>query len=112
MRNRLVVLVAVLLVVGLGAVYFFGLRNQGKEEETAKPTPVAPVGPTAPRPATPDEPEPAPPSEGRVRYDDDPRGTYRVEGQVVDADEQGVGGAAVTISTRPPRTAKTEGDGS
>jgi protocatechuate 3,4-dioxygenase beta subunit len=47
-----------------------------------------------------------------VLVDDDPRGTLRLEGQVVDAQEHPVGGAIVVLSSNPPRTATTEGDGS
>src|SRR5438445_9996263 len=44
--------------------------------------------------------------------DVDPEGPLRLEGQVVDADGRGVGGAEVWLGSVPPRTAKTEGDGS
>ncbi len=44
--------------------------------------------------------------------DADPRGTMRLEGQVVTADMAPVGGAEVTLSTNPRRTIKTEADGS
>ncbi len=41
----------------------------------------------------------------------DREGPLRLEGQVVDADGNGVGGAEVWLGSVPPRTAKTEGDG-
>src|SRR5690606_28396820 len=41
----------------------------------------------------------------------DPLGTLRIEGQVIDASDQPVGGARVTIDAVPPRTAVTEVDG-
>jgi hypothetical protein len=44
--------------------------------------------------------------------DDDPAGTLRLEGQVVDEEERPVGGARVTISTRPARVILSEADGS
>lgn len=44
--------------------------------------------------------------------DDDPVGTLRLEGQVIDSTEDGVAGALVTISSNPPRQTKTEPDGS
>ena len=47
----------------------------------------------------------------RVVVDDDPRGTLRLEGQVVDSDEHPVSGATVTLGSNPPRTATTEADG-
>src|SRR5262245_58587154 len=46
------------------------------------------------------------------QYDPDPAGTLRPEGQVIDAAGAPVGGATVTIDSRPPRSAKTEEDGS
>ncbi len=44
--------------------------------------------------------------------DDDPQGTMVLEGQVIDANQQGVGGATVSLDARPPRVVKTEADGS
>jgi len=41
----------------------------------------------------------------------DPEGPLQLEGQVVDADGHGVAGAEVWLGSVPPRTAKTEGDG-
>ncbi|MGE0869575.1 MAG: collagen binding domain-containing protein [Kofleriaceae bacterium] len=43
--------------------------------------------------------------------DDDPRGTLRLEGQVVAAGDVPVAGATVVLSSNPPRTAVTEADG-
>ncbi len=47
----------------------------------------------------------------RVIEDDDPEGVLRLEGQVLDQGDLPVEGAAVTISTRPARTARTGKDG-
>ncbi|MCW5808201.1 MAG: carboxypeptidase regulatory-like domain-containing protein, partial [Deltaproteobacteria bacterium] len=41
----------------------------------------------------------------------DPKGSLRLEGQVIDADEHPVGGATVVLGSNPPRTATTETDG-
>ena len=41
----------------------------------------------------------------------DPEGPLQLEGQVLDADGHGVAGAEVWLGSVPPRTAKTEGDG-
>jgi uncharacterized GH25 family protein len=46
-----------------------------------------------------------------VLVDDDPKGTLRLEGQVVDADDKPVAGATVVLSSNPPRTATSEEDG-
>src|SRR5215510_1262386 len=48
----------------------------------------------------------------RVVIDDDPKGSLRLEGQVIDADDHGVGGAIVVITSNPPRSVTTEADGS
>jgi protocatechuate 3,4-dioxygenase beta subunit len=43
---------------------------------------------------------------------DDPQGSQRLEGQVVDGEERPVRGAVVAISAQPPRVTETEADGS
>src|SRR5262245_60186083 len=47
----------------------------------------------------------------RWSLDVDPEGPLRLEGQVVGPDGRGVGDAEVWLSSVPPRSAKTEGDG-
>jgi len=47
-----------------------------------------------------------------VSYEDDPMGTLRLEGQVIESDEEPVMGAIVSIDSRPPRFATTAEDGS
>lgn len=96
----LVVLIALLAVVGYRHV-----KHEG-EGHGATRTPVATTAnkPAAvPTPHTGTEP---------VTREDDPTGTLRLEGQVIDADEKSVGGATVAIDTNPPRTVTTEADGS
>ncbi len=110
MRGRVILAAALLVVLGVAGFYFYESRQKAKDRQ-AKPVATAPTGPRTPTGHAAETPAP-PPDEGRVRYDDDPRGTFRVEGQVVDAGEHGVDGAIVTVSSHPPRTAKTEGDGS
>jgi protocatechuate 3,4-dioxygenase beta subunit len=46
-----------------------------------------------------------------VLVDDDPKGTLRLEGEVVDADDRPVAGATVLLGSNPPRTTTTEQDG-
>ncbi len=48
----------------------------------------------------------------REAREDDPAGTLRLEGQVIDGNEDPVGGAIVAIDTHPPRTVTSEADGS
>lgn len=43
---------------------------------------------------------------------DDPDATLRLEGEVIDADQQPVPGALVVLSTMPPRSVRSEADGS
>ena len=50
--------------------------------------------------------------EPMVVLDDDPEGTLRLEGLVVDGEDKPVAGAEVTVSSNPPRTAKSGEDGS
>ncbi|MEO8552446.1 MAG: carboxypeptidase regulatory-like domain-containing protein, partial [Kofleriaceae bacterium] len=68
----------------------------------------------APHAATPGPPTPAlialTGSRGEIA-NADPTGTLRLEGQVIDAADQPVAGASVTIDAVPPRTVKTEADG-
>ncbi|HET9987840.1 MAG TPA: carboxypeptidase-like regulatory domain-containing protein, partial [Kofleriaceae bacterium] len=48
---------------------------------------------------------------GAWDLDLDPEGPLQLEGQVLDTDGHGVAGAEVWLGSVPPRTAKTEGDG-
>ncbi|HEX5064274.1 MAG TPA: carboxypeptidase-like regulatory domain-containing protein, partial [Kofleriaceae bacterium] len=41
----------------------------------------------------------------------DPLGTFRLEGQLIDASDTPVGGGRVTIDALPPRATTTEADG-
>jgi uncharacterized GH25 family protein len=91
------------------AVWFWFLRGHGG---TKSPPPAAVASkPAAPKPADKSERSPrgaAP----EWTLDADPDGPLRLEGQVVDRDGHGVGGADVWIETVPPRSAKTQDDGS
>jgi hypothetical protein len=108
--RKLAAVGAVVIVAAL-AVWYFALRDRD-----AKPTtPVASATGSAARPAkAADRPgrsgdvEMAP----RVLVDDDPKGELRLEGQVVDEADAGIGGVTVIISSNPPRIATSEADGS
>ncbi len=108
-RKLLPVGVVVLAAVAV-IVWMFG---RGDTRPGARPvTTAASSGSAAPatrpaeRPGT-AQMEAAP----QVWIDDDPRGKETLEGQVVDADKQPVGGAIVVLSSNPPRTMTTEADG-
>jgi len=53
-----------------------------------------------------------PPAALPIAMDDDPVGPLRLEGQVLGPEDEPIGGAQVTLSSVPPRTTTTEGDGS
>ncbi|HZJ66596.1 MAG TPA: carboxypeptidase regulatory-like domain-containing protein, partial [Kofleriaceae bacterium] len=107
-RRRIVALGAVIALVAAG---WWWLRDRG----TAKPAAIAATAPSAPG---------APARERAQRggelaqrtaiivVEDDPRGALRLEGQVIDAEDHGVAGATVTITSNPPRTTTSEADGS
>ncbi len=99
----LAALIALLAVVG----YRYVNRDENSATNTTTDAPAPPPAPH--RVAA----VPAPRVGGdRVTREDDPDGTLRLEGQVIDADEKPVGGATVAIDTNPPRTATSEADGS
>jgi protocatechuate 3,4-dioxygenase beta subunit len=106
-------LIVGVVVLGVVLVAWLVLRGRGDDTKPAGERPrsaaVTPT-PTAPPPTT--EAPPAP----RVRaprwtLDTDVEGPLRLEGQVVDGDGHGVGGAEVWLSSVPPRTEKTDDDG-
>jgi protocatechuate 3,4-dioxygenase beta subunit len=105
-----------LLALGVAAVavWLFAFRGPAVEKPPAedharsaaiKPAPAAPAKPAGPPPAAPRGMAP------RWSLDADAEGPLRLEGQVVDADGHGVGGAEVQLGSVPPRTAKAEDDG-
>ncbi|MBA3460576.1 MAG: carboxypeptidase regulatory-like domain-containing protein [Deltaproteobacteria bacterium] len=61
---------------------------------------------------TPDRGETAKAAPSRWALDPDPTGLLQLDGQVVDPDGNGIGSAVVRISSVPPRSTVTEGDGS
>ncbi|MBA3820139.1 MAG: carboxypeptidase regulatory-like domain-containing protein, partial [Deltaproteobacteria bacterium] len=86
--------------------------QRGGRETPAKPVPAA-VGSAGSATA------PAPEARGgdvelpqRVMIDDDPKGTLRLEGQVLDASGQPAAGITVVLASNPPRTTTSEADGS
>ncbi|HEY5927758.1 MAG TPA: carboxypeptidase-like regulatory domain-containing protein, partial [Kofleriaceae bacterium] len=110
MNRKVGALVAALVVVGF-AVWFFALRDRGDD---AKPAPdkQARSKLELPKPKPPTEDTPPPQGMApRWSLDVDPEGPLRLEGQVVDEDKHGVGGAEVWLASVPPRSTKTEADG-
>lgn len=106
MNRKLWAALAVVIVAGL--VGWWWHQRSG-----APAAPHVGAGSAAPPPRAPEPPRPRGEVEPqpRVVVDDDPTGALRLEGQVIDTDDQPVSGAKVTISSRPVRTAVTEADG-
>src|SRR5262245_46648536 len=110
MNRKVGALVAAVLVAVL-AIWFFAFRDRGG----SKPQPKH-EGRNGklelPKPAPKADDTPAPQGMApRWTLDVDPEGPLRLEGQVVDEDGHGVGGAEVWLGSVPPRSAKSEDDG-
>lgn len=112
MRKKIIVGLSVGLVVGIGVILwqlnkgeYKGVASKGAAAGSSKPRSRAPHTQGA-LGLDQDMQEPA------FAADEDPRGTLRLEGQVLDSEKIAVGGALVTIDSYPKRTAVTEEDGS
>jgi RNA polymerase sigma factor (sigma-70 family) len=106
-KVAIAVVLAAVIVVG---ARFAGLWGSGGAKppvtarETAAVPPPAPPRPTTPAPA-------AAPRELPPVHDDDPKGTLRLEGQVIDEHDAPVAHALVAIDANPPMIVETESDG-
>src|SRR5262245_16143219 len=105
MRKPVLALIGV-VVAGFVAWWVF-LRSPSRSE----PKPVARTEVKTPTGARVAEASADQAGPAIVLIDDDPRGTLRLEGQVIDADDHPVGGATVVINSNPPRTTTSEADG-
>jgi RNA polymerase sigma factor (sigma-70 family) len=108
--KKLIIVLVVLLAIVIGTRV---AGVWGGKKETAKPAavakPVTPAKPVAPKPAA------APQAGGfelPLFHDDDPKGTLRLEGQVIDEHDAPVAKAMVAIDANPPIVVETEADGS
>jgi uncharacterized GH25 family protein len=106
MRKPVFAVIGVALVAAAIGVWW--LTHKSSEPGSITPTPAKVERTSRPGEARPREAE-APPM--AVLVDDDPRGTLRLEGEVLDADDHPVAGATVALGSNPPRTATTETDG-
>lgn len=109
MKRALPAALALLLLAAAG--YFLFFRDKGGAKTAAQPDAAPTNASQRLHPSRDDAPTPLPPQQ-QFRYDDDPQGSLRLEGQVLGPDGAGVGGAVVTLSSNPPRTATSEDDGS
>lgn len=112
--TKVVALVAIVIALVVGTRYA-GVWGKPK----SKPAATADGGSgkntaTPPGPAQPTNTAAAPPSgdRGLVFRDDDPRGTLRIEGVVIDEQDHGVPGAFVAIDAMPPVIVEADSDGS
>jgi hypothetical protein len=116
MRRRTAIVLAVLLAALAGLVWllteFRDAPPTAPEETVEAPEAAGPSDsePTGSRPPAPSRPAPGP--RPAVQEEDDPPGELRLEGQVLEPGDLPVGGARVTVNTRPERAAVTEPDGS
>src|SRR5690348_1719219 len=112
-NNRTTILVVLLLAIAGAGFWYWRTHRGGSVDNTEQAPPATRATKIEPA-AAPDKKPRDGQLEGpgaRVLVDDDPKGTLRLEGQVVDADDHPVAGATVVIGSNPPRTATTEADG-
>jgi hypothetical protein len=110
-HNKKLLAASLALVVAGTAAFFLWPRSSAPTGSSPPAGAGARPPPEATR-ATGESAAAMPPGPARVDMDDDPVGPLLLEGQVVDADDQPVGGATVRLSSNPPRTAKSDADGS
>jgi RNA polymerase sigma-70 factor (ECF subfamily) len=100
------IVIAAVLVVGTRVAGLWGSK-QDTPPVTAKPTePATPQG----KPATP-QPSSTAARELPMIHDDDPKGSLRLEGQVLGEGDKPAAGVTVVLGSNPPRTAVSEEDG-
>src|SRR5262245_3736972 len=113
--NKRLALFAALGALIAAVILFFLLGGGGdKKKEPAKGPAQARTTEPASGAHRPPKGEDSGESSGEqpILVDDDPKGTQRLEGQVIDDKDQPVGGATVVLSSNPPRSVLTEDDGS
>lgn len=106
-KALIAVVVAALIIVGTRVA---GVWGGGAAE---KPVPLAATQPPSKPPVKPPAPAAAAASARELPaiHDDDPRGTLRLEGQVIDERDAPVAHALVAIDANPPMVVETESDG-
>ncbi|HEX8113188.1 MAG TPA: hypothetical protein VF516_35905, partial [Kofleriaceae bacterium] len=87
------------VVIAIGVVAIAGAGWWVHARRVQAPAATEASAPSAPGAVRRDRPQRGDPAEfPRMVIDDDPRGTLRLEGQVIDAEDHGVGGATVVIT--------------
>lgn len=110
--KKLIIGLLVLAAIVIGT-RVAGVWGGGDKKEPAKDAKTV-AGSAKPAPVVP-KPAAAPQTGGfdvRVFHDDDPKGTLRLEGQVIDEHDAPVAKAMVAIDANPPIVVETEADGS
>lgn len=104
-RNAILGIVAVLLLAaGVYFLFFWGRGGGGDDKaevDAGAATAVSKGGNSL-----------NPPPLTQPRFDAEPEGPLRLEGQVLGPGDEPIGGAVVTLQSYPPRTAEAEADGS
>lgn len=108
--NRKVLGGVVALVVVIASVWFLFLRGGGSADDEGGRSPGKRTGKTSV--ATRSAPDSIRSGAMRWSLDQDPEGPIPLEGQVLDPNNKGVGGAVVWLSSVPPRQVETDDDGS
>lgn len=101
--------VKVLIAVVIAALLLVGARTAGLWGHTSTAKPVA-----AAKAVLPEGKPPAEAASARalpIRHDADPKGTLRLEGQVIDEHDAPVAHAMVAIDANPPKVVYSEADG-
>jgi len=107
MKVIIAVAIAALLVVGTRIAGLWGGGGSAKPAVVAKTTPTPKLPTTRPDSAA----SGASARELPTIHDDDPKGTLRLEGQVIDEHDAPVAHAMVAIDANPPIVVETESDG-
>lgn len=112
MNKRLIAILAIVAVLAVALVVWQQRRSGKAPDKSTEDASAKMRTDIAPEASAGDQGSKLPQIPSELVLDDDPKGPLRLEGQVIDADEEPVSGAIVTLSSNPPRTVKTESDGS
>lgn len=100
-------MVVVIALLGVIAGVLIWKLHGGAKATLPPPIAAKPIVPVTASPSTPSD-TPKPPG----AHDDDPTGPVRLEGQVIDENDQPVANAEVGIDANPPKTVVTDASGS
>ncbi len=110
-RTRLGIVVLAVVALVVGATRLLGVWGGTASAPAAAKVVVSPKAAPGPVVAESAGAAAAIQHQPAIAYDDDPIGTFRLEGQVIDDKDQPVAGARVAIDANPPKLAVTQADG-